>query len=177
VVINQYYKTAIDEFSTTNPVYINPSCSLKKKGIGTWLTSERKRGLSTNYIDRFLTLLQKDGRSGKVIKEVSKSSERILGKLGDPTSDRTFYVKGLVVGEIQSGKTGNFNAVINRAIDSGYSLIIVLSGIIEDLRRQTQLRIENDVVGEGTIDIKRSIKGDKGVGTIKKVAREYLKCL
>lgn len=172
VVVDQYYKTAIDEFSTTNPVYINPSSSLKKKGIETWLTNERKKSLSTNYIDRYLTLLQKEGRSDKIIGEVSKSSEKILSKLGDPTSDHTFYIKGLVVGEVQSGKTGNFNAVINRALDAGYSLIIVLSGIIEDLRRQTQLRIENDVVGEGTIDIKRNIKGDKGVGTIRKFGEQ-----
>ena len=42
---------------------------------------------------------------------------------------------------VQSGKTSNFNAVINRALDSGYQLVIVLSGIMEDLK-QTQLRIE-----------------------------------
>lgn len=172
VVANQYYKTALNEFLTVNPIYINPSSSLKRKGVETWLTTERKKSLSTNYIDRYLTSLQKEGRGEKVIYELSRSSEKILGKLGDPTSDQTFYIKGLVVGGVQSGKTGNFNAVINRAIDAGYSLIIVLSGIIEDLRKQTQLRIENDVVGEGTIDIKRSIKGDKGVGIIRKFGEQ-----
>ena len=52
----------------------------------------------------------------------------------------------------ESGKTGNFNAVINRSIDSGYQLVIVLSGIMADLRKQTQFRIESDVIGEGTVD-------------------------
>ena len=57
-------------------------------------------------------------------------------------------MRGLVVGSVQSGKTANFNAVINSAIDVGYDLIIVLSGIMEDLRVQTQRRIEKEVEGK-----------------------------
>src|SRR5690606_8050080 len=71
-----------------------------------------------------------------------------------------------------SGKTGNFNAVINRAVDCGYSLIIVFSGIMEDLRSQTQLRIEEDVIGEGTVDIKLDKKDTKGVGLIRKFGEQ-----
>ncbi|MBK9591018.1 MAG: hypothetical protein IPO32_05775 [Crocinitomicaceae bacterium] len=86
-----------------------------------------------------------------------------MEKIGDPKSKEAFYVKGLVVGSVQSGKTGNFNAVINRAIDSGYQLIIVLSGLMEDLRSQTQLRIENDIIGE-VKDIESGKTIAKGVG-------------
>jgi hypothetical protein len=157
VTLNQYYKTALDEFMTINPININPSSILKRKGIETWLTEERKKDLAKDYIERYLKLLIKDGRSDKIIEGLSDSSEEILSRLGDPKLEESFYVNGLVVGGIQSGKTSNFNAVINRAIDAGYSLIIVLSGITEDLRTQTQLRIENDVVGEGTIDIVRNL--------------------
>src|SRR5690606_27313254 len=117
-------------------------------------------------INRYLTYLSKRGRSEKVVEEIKLSSEKILSKLGDPKSEMPFYVKGLVVGSVQSGKTGNFNAVINRASDCGYSLIIVLSGIMEDLRSQTQLRIEEDVIGEGSLDISKDTKGDKGVGLV-----------
>ncbi len=53
----------------------------------------------------------------------------------------------MVVGSVQSGKTTNFNGVINSAIDMGYKLIIVLAGITEDLRSQTQERIEKEVIG------------------------------
>ena len=59
--------------------------------------------------------------------------------MADPKSKSPIYNKGLVVGAVQSGKTGNFNAVINRAIDAGYEIVIVLAGIMEDLRSQTQL--------------------------------------
>ena len=54
---------------------------------------------------------------------------------------------GLVVGYVQSGKTGHFSGLISRAIDEGFTFIIVLSGILNDLRRQTQLRLHKDVFG------------------------------
>lgn len=87
--------------------------------------------------------------------------------MADPKSKSPIYNKGLVVGAVQSGKTGNFNAVINRAIDAGYEIVIVLAGIMEDLRSQTQQRIEKDVIGEGKIDSGEPT-GTKGVGKIRR---------
>ena len=58
---------------------------------------------------------------------------------------------GLVVGYVQSGKTGHFSGLISRAVDEGFTLIIVLSGILNDLRRQTQLRLHKDVFGSNNI--------------------------
>ena len=86
--------------------------------------------------------------------------------MGDPCSEEPFFKKGLAVGEVQSGKTSNFNAVINRALDSGYQLVIVLS-TAEDLRKQTQLRIESDVIGWGTINVTQLTRGPKGVGDVR----------
>lgn len=170
--VDSLYDTARNEYLSVNPIDINPSSTLRKKDLKIWLTEDRKKDLPTHYIDRYIRYLRKSGRAEKVIDEVAKSSEKILGNLGDPKSDSEFFVKGLVVGNVQSGKTGNFNAVINRAIDAGYSLIIVLSGIMEDLRSQTQVRIESDVVGEGIIDIIQGIKGDKGVGKVTKFGEQ-----
>ncbi|MBM3454218.1 MAG: hypothetical protein FJX80_03605 [Bacteroidetes bacterium] len=166
--LKNYFETAKNQYLSVNPIDIDPSNSLTKKGFRTWLTVERKEEMknSWNYSDRYFTLLEKAGRSEKVIDETKKTSLEILEKMGDPKSREEFYVKGLVVGSVQAGKTQNFNAVINRAIDSGYGLIIVLSGLMEDLRNQTQLRIENDVIGEG-----RDIDTDalvKGVGAIRR---------
>ncbi len=166
--IELLYQTARNEFLSIYPVDINPSSTLRKKDLKIWLTDERKHNMPGDYINRYLTYLRKNGRPERVIEEISKSSEKILSNLGDPKSGSEFYIKGLVVGSVQSGKTGNFNAVVNRAIDAGYSLIIVLSGIMEDLRSQTQLRIETDVIGEGTINTQLDTKGDKGVGKVRK---------
>jgi len=164
--LKNYYDIAVKEYLSNNPIDIDPSNSLTKAGFKTWLTSERERSIEWHYSKRYFTFLEKSGRSEKVVTETINSSYEILEKMGDPKSDTPFYVKGLVVGSVQSGKTGNFNAVINRAIDSGYRLVIVLSGIMEDLRSQTQLRIESDVIGTGVIDITSETKGVKGVGKI-----------
>ena len=112
-----------------------------------------------NYTSRYLKHLSNTGRADTVVREIEVSSKKILGKLGDPKGENSFLIKGLVEGDVQSGKTGNFNAVINRAIDAGYRLIVVLSGLMDDLRVQTQERIQLDVIGEGK-------KGKVGVGLI-----------
>lgn len=167
------YQVSVKEYMSVFPVDIDPSVSLVKKGFVTWLTEKRKQELPTDYIDRYLRfLILKKGRSQKVVDEIASSSEKILSKLGDPKSNKPFYNKGLVVGSVQSGKTGNFNAVINRSVDAGYSLIIILSGIMEDLRSQTQLRINEEVIGEGVIDLTKGTTGDIGVAHIKKFGEQ-----
>lgn len=166
--VDNFYDTAVKEYTSVYPVDIDPSSSLTQKGFQTWLTPERIEKMPKDYINRYLTHLRNEGRPEKVISEISRSSEAILGKLGDPLSGKAFYTKGLVVGSVQSGKTGNFNAVINRAVDAGYNLVIILSGIMEDLRSQTQLRLELDVIGEGVVNVQTEQQGVKGVG---KVAR------
>ncbi|HEY4288014.1 MAG TPA: AIPR family protein [Puia sp.] len=164
VTVNTLYATAKNEWLSTIHVGINPGGVLVKPGYLGWLSPERKESIVWNYTNRYLGMLKKTGRSEKVIAEVDRSSDEILEKLGDPRSEKDFFYRGLVVGNVQSGKTANFNAVINKAIDAGYSLIIILSGIMEDLRSQTQQRIDNDVVGEGILDKAGGRKGPKGVG-------------
>jgi hypothetical protein len=173
LTLKNYYETAKNQYLSTNPIDIEPSSSLTKKGFRTWLTAERKEKLknSWNYSDRYFTLLAKVGRSEKVVEETRNTSLEILEKMEDPKSSEAFYSKGLVVGSVQAGKTQNFNAVINRAIDAGYELIIVLAGLMEDLRNQTQLRIENDVVGEG-FDIDTDALVTKGVGKIRRFGNQ-----
>ncbi len=169
VTLKNYFETSKNQYLSLNPINIDPSNSLNKKGVSSWLTTERKEEMenSWNYSDRYFSLLEKAGRSEKVIEETKRTSLEILGKIGDPKSSKEFYVKGLVVGSVQAGKTQNFNAVINRAIDAGYGLIIVFAGLMEDLRNQTQLRIESDVIGEG-LDIDTDTLVKKGVGTIRR---------
>ena len=162
-----YYEVARKEYLSIHPINIKPSNTLKKSGLTVWLTPEREKEIKWNYTDRYLRYLSNSGRSERVIEETKRSSRDILGNLGDPKQPNAYYTKGLVVGEVQSGKTGNFNAVINRSIDCGYKLVIVLSGIMEDLRNQTQDRIEAEVVGEGKDSETQKI-GKKGVGHIER---------
>ena len=165
--LRSYFDTAKKQYLSVNPIDPGISHSLTKEGFKTWLTEERDKNINWDYSNRYFKHLLKSGRSSRVVNETNRSSLSILKKMADPKSEIGVYNKGLVVGAVQSGKTGNFNAVINRAIDSGYVLIIVLSGIMEDLRSQTQKRIETDVIGEGTIDSTEAI-GTKGVGKIER---------
>ncbi|MDA7608145.1 Z1 domain-containing protein [Akkermansiaceae bacterium] len=170
----EMYTAAVKEYTSLNPVTIAPHSSLVKKGYKSWLTQERKDAMKSkwHYSDRYFRYLKTKGRSEKVIESNKEICEDILGKLGDPKLP-LFFKKGLVVGSVQSGKTENFNGVINYAIDSGYRLIIVLSGIIDDLRIQTQKRIESDVIGRGIIDEVSDKKGRKGVGEIEQFGPKH----
>ena len=162
-----YFETALKEYLSVYPIDPGISHSLTKKGFKTWLNNERENHINWEYSNRYFEYLLKSGRSNKVVDETKQSSYSILSKMADPMSSIAVYNKGLVVGAVQSGKTANFNAVINRAIDSGYEIIIVLSGIMEDLRSQTQRRIEKDIIGEGKIDSGETT-GAKGAGKIKR---------
>jgi len=96
----------------------------------------------------FKSLLEsKKTMSSNDIFELDRNTDEILNQGFSPASDPNFKVKrGLILGHVQSGKTTNFLAVIAKAVDAGYKLIVVLTGMNENLRLQTQLRIESQLV-------------------------------
>lgn len=81
------------------------------------------------------------------VEELDRTSDEVLFNLQDP--DMSLQpkdpVKGLVVGYVQSGKTANYTATVAKAFDAGYRLVVVLAGVHNELRRQTQLRMENEL--------------------------------
>lgn len=95
---------------------------------------------------REFLLLHKQ-RSESVIESLDTSTDRILSMLEDPRpgGPAVFDVRGLVIGHVQSGKTANFSALIAKSVDAGYRIVIVLSGLHNSLRRQTQLRLEDEL--------------------------------
>ncbi len=103
---------------------------------------------------RHEAMLRRSDRAPAQIDSVAAQSLRILRKLPDPVPSRAFQARGLVVGYVQSGKTASYTALAARAADAGYRLVIVLSGIHESLRAQTQNRLERELTGhqEGGVD-------------------------
>ncbi|MHC1558096.1 Z1 domain-containing protein [Actinomycetospora sp. C-140] len=89
--------------------------------------------------------MEKKGFGSANIESVDASSTKVVSLLDHPKQDH-FRTRGLVVGFVQSGKTTNFTAVMAKAADRGYKLFIVLSGIHNTLRRQTQIRLAGDLV-------------------------------
>lgn len=81
------------------------------------------------------------------VQGIDETTNEIMKALGNPHSLDPFDKRGLVLGFVQSGKTANFTGLINKAYDVGYKLVIVLSGIHNDLRAQTQIRLNEEVIG------------------------------
>lgn len=88
--------------------------------------------------------------SSKVITGISLSMDKVMNNIGDPKREDSYLKKGLVIGDVQSGKTGNFIALMNKAADAGYNMVVITTGTIEKLRRQTQSRIEEGFIGTFT---------------------------
>ena len=82
-----------------------------------------------------------------VINEIDDSTDAILDGMENPDIGNNFEKKGMVIGYVQSGKTGNYVGLINKALDVGYNFIVVLAGLHNNLRQQTQFRIDQGVNG------------------------------
>lgn len=95
-------------------------------------------------------LNRKPGWNPEQIDSVAAQSLKILRRLPDPIREGAFQARGLVVGYVQSGKTANYTALAARAADAGFRLVVVLSGIHESLRSQTQNRLERELTGHQT---------------------------
>lgn len=103
---------------------------------------------SWQYWKRLESLLRSDPKwELPQVDSVSAESLRVLQYLPDPKASARFQGRGLVVGYVQSGKTANYTAVAARAVDAGYRMVIVLSGIHDSLRNQTQNRLERELTG------------------------------
>lgn len=129
-----------------------------------WVTSSRitDNGFWASYKKQ---LEQKKKWSGNAIFSLDTSTTRILNHLKDPLADKLDRVKGLVVGYVQSGKTANYSALIAKAVDTGYRLIIVLSGRTDILRNQTQARLDMELTGWESLDPNEQEKyNDKSLG-------------
>ncbi|WP_282040595.1 Z1 domain-containing protein [Halomonas alimentaria] len=102
------------------------------------------------YWTRYKKLLFKKKLPQDVIHGTDQVTDKILGRLGNPRDKRSWDRKGMVVGHVQSGKTANYTGLVCKAADAGYRLIIVIAGIHNNLRNQTQGRIDEGFIGRDT---------------------------
>lgn len=115
-----------------------------------WLL-EKESNIDWKFWRRYQEYLRNDkGYPENVLFQLEKDINKTLDKLFDPTVHRSQNKYGLVVGQVQSGKTSNYTGLICKAVDAGYKLIVVLAGIHNNLRSQTQLRIDEGFLGFDT---------------------------
>lgn len=128
-----------------------------------WL-SARKPDIDPFYWERFRQLLTKKDWPPKVIATMDRVTDDILDLIGDPAQGAPWRRRGLVVGDVQSGKTAAYTALCCKAGDAGYRLIILLTGTLESLRRQTQERLDEGFVGLDSSGELTKIRSGRAVG-------------
>jgi len=116
-------------------------------GHQSWLPGRRAETdfFYWNRYKRYLELTK--GWNTRVTANLDTVSNEILDLLGDPRSTTPWQRRGLVLGDVQSGKTANYTAICNKAADTGYKVIIVLAGLTDNLRIQTQERLDKEFAG------------------------------
>ncbi len=114
-----------------------------------WLHNKKSSEKFEPYFwNRYEKLLLQNGFAPPVVSSIDNVTDKIVGRLEDPDKEGHWYRRGMVVGHVQSGKTANFIGVVNKASDVGYKLIIVLAGMQETLRSQTQERVDEGYIGQ-----------------------------
>ena len=115
-----------------------------------WI-NEKKGSIIWNFWNRYREYLTDEKNfSDIVVNHLDRLTDRTLDGLFDPNINATISKYGLVVGQVQSGKTSNYTGLICKAVDAGYKLIIVLAGVHNNLRSQTQLRLDEGFLGFDT---------------------------
>lgn len=157
-------QAVLDELIRRNSQWIGQDSTLQDSSDHeSWLVPERKR--NWRYWQRYREWLERS-LSLKAVDALDQSTDRILGLLEDPARPGRWCRKGLVVGHVQSGKTSNYTALIGKAADAGYKIIIVLAGLHNNLRAQTQMRLDEGFLGYETRPLQEDNFRPIGVGEI-----------
>ena len=141
-------QAAISELIRRFSLWIGQDSTLHdEEGHEPWLVSSRKK--DWRYWQRYQGFLERK-MSSTAVDALDKSTDKILALLEDPNREGAWDRRGLVVGHVQSGKTGNYSGLVCKAADAGYKIIIVLAGLHNNLRSQTQIRLEESFLGYET---------------------------
>jgi hypothetical protein len=138
----------------SNETFTIPKAStIMSKDKEPWLHT--LKDISTYYSDRYKKYLSIDeGFSRDVVEKIFKTTDEILDFMANPTSEVEVIKRGLVMGNVQSGKTANYLSLINKSADVGYKLIILIAGIHNNLREQTQSRVNGGFIGFDRVENK-----------------------
>jgi hypothetical protein len=127
--------------------------SLLSSDYKPWLSERRQ----TQTIDFFYWprlkryYLEKGVLPPNVVATLDTDTDEILDYSGNPALDGSWKRRGMVMGHVQSGKTTNYSTLICKAADAGYKVIILLAGITNSLRQQTQERLDETFIGKKSV--------------------------
>ena len=119
---------------------------LIERGHQPWLDAARAR-IEPYYWNRYRQHLTQEGFPNAGVTTLDDVTDRVLGLMQDPLREGPWDRRGMVVGHVQSGKTANYTGLMCKAADAGYRLIVIIAGVHNNLRSQTQRRIDEGFVG------------------------------
>lgn len=138
-----------------------------------WNKLKQTESFKGTYWNRYKAYLSgtKKWSQKTIEKSINEPTDFVMNCISNPNAGVPEKSYGAVFGYVQSGKTANYIGLINKAIDAGYKIIIVLAGMHNNLRSQTQMRIDEEVLGfETSIDYLKQKAGLVpsviGVGTL-----------
>lgn len=140
----------VSEITKEEEIIFTPSGTVyDPKTFKKWI-KDRCENVQLSRWNSYKQLLVSRDWAKNVISELESQTDEVVELLGDPSDPADWARRGLLLGEVQSGKTATYIGILNKAIDYGYRLIIVIGGHTNDLRRQTQVRLDSDLIGYDT---------------------------
>jgi len=129
-----------------------------------WLP-DCKAQVDWDFWDRYRRYLEaRKGWAPATVNRLEQLTDSILERLENPERAGEWSRRGMVVGQVQSGKTSNYTGLICKAVDAGYKLIIVLAGSHNSLRSQTQLRLDEGFLGWDSQNNRAFDTGNRFIG-------------
>ena len=143
-------RTILDRMRERHGVIMEFGDTLVGEDFTPWLDLRRERETDWFYWNRYREYLSKGGFPGPVLAAMHEKTNAVIRVCGDPRSNDPFDRRGMVMGDVQAGKTGNYTALVGKAADVGYRVIIIIAGIHNNLRSQTQKRIDEGLIGRNS---------------------------
>jgi hypothetical protein len=158
-------ETLIRDLETSYNVWMPEGTILEdKKDHLPWLP-DRRAEINWDFWNRYRDYLKNEkGWAPTTIDRLDQLTDSILERLEEPQRSEEWSRRGMVVGQVQSGKTSNYTGLISKAVDAGYKIIIVLAGSHNSLRSQTQLRIDEGFLGWDSQNNRAFDKGNRFIG-------------
>ena len=151
-------------FESVHGVAMQLGAALQDRGFEPWLEDARA-GIDPYYWERYRQLLVQREFSGQVLATLDSVTDRVLGLLENPAREGQWDRRGMVMGHVQSGKTAHYTGLVCKAADAGYKVIVIIAGIHNNLRNQTQRRIDEGFIGlDSTGRLRGSVPAQNLVG-------------
>lgn len=132
-------------------VWVGTASTLDDESDHTPWLPERRAQIPWRFWERYRRYLEDvELWAPRTVRRLDEVTDEILGRLESPNRSGAWDRRGMIVGQVQSGKTSNYIGLIGKAADAGYRLIVVLAGPHNSLRSQTQLRLDHGFLGFDT---------------------------